>query len=109
MGLTFPCDIISWQVLPAVRREIAKYLIDEKKVARKVVAQKLGITEAAVCQYLKHKRGGNHKFNEHDLVKIREMAQTIVQSGKGVQSMCVVCKEFDASEQILAQANVKRI
>ena len=109
MGLTFPCEIISWHVLPAVRREIATYLINEKHVARKAVARKLGITEAAICQYLKAKRGGTHKFNEHDLKKIKEMAELMVGSEKGLENMCVVCKEFDASEQMLAQAGAKRI
>ena len=109
MGLTFPCEIISWHVLPAVRREIATYLVNEKKVTRKIVAKKLGLTEAAVCQYLKHKRGGSHKFNEHDIAKIKEMAEMLVQSEKGFDKMCVICKEFDASEQILAQSAVSRI
>lgn len=109
MGLTFPCEIISWQVLPAVRREIAGYLVNEKKITRKATAAKLGLTEAAVCQYLKGKRGGIHKFNEHDLVKIREMADMMITNDKGLESMCVVCKEFDMSEQLLTQAGVKRL
>ena len=96
-------------MLPAVRREIAKYLINTKNLSRKIVAGKLGLTEAAVCQYLKHKRGGTHQFNDHDLVKIREMADIMMTSEKGFDKMCVVCKEFDASDQILAQNSVKRI
>ncbi len=63
MGITFPCEIISWRVLPAVRRELSKYLVEEKNTPRKAVAQKLGLTEAAVCQYLKRKRGGSYSFN----------------------------------------------
>jgi len=109
LTLTFPCEIISWHVLPAVRREIATYLINEKHVSRKIVSQKLGLTEAAICQYLKHKRGGTHKFNEHDIKKIKEMADLLIVSEKGFDKMCVVCKEFDASEQILNNANVARI
>ena len=108
MGLTFPCEIIGWQILPAVRREIARHLVVDKKMKRKVVAQKLGITEAAICQYLKAKRGGTHKFNSHDLVKIREMAELMVNSEKGFSSMCVVCKEFDASGEALARAGAGR-
>jgi len=109
MPLTFPCEIISWHVLPAVRREIATYLVSEKKISRKIVAQKLGLTEAAICQYLKHKRGGTYKFNEKDLSKIREMADLMEHSDKGFDKMCVVCREFDASEQMLTEASVSRI
>ena len=106
MGLVFPCEIIGWQVLPAVRREITKHLVIEKKMPRKIVAQKLGITEAAICQYLKAKRGGSHKFNDHDLVKIKEMAEMVATSDKGLNNMCVVCREFDASDEALAKAGL---
>lgn len=106
MALVFPCEIIGWQVLPAVRREIAKYMIDEKKMTRKEVAKKLGITEAAICQYLKAKRGGSHKFNGHDLKKIKEMAEIVTKSGKRFENLCVVCREFDAADDALAKAGV---
>jgi len=101
VSLVFPCEIISWQVLPAVRREITSYLINEKKVSRKVVSKKLGLTEAAVCQYLKHKRGGLHKFTKHDLDKIKKMADLLLESDKALDGMCFVCKEFDAATQVM--------
>ncbi|VVB99937.1 Uncharacterised protein [uncultured archaeon] len=107
MSLVFPCEIIGWQVLPAVRREIAKYLISEKKMTRKEVARKLGITEAAICQYLKAKRGGSHKFNDHDLEKVREMADLLMKSDKGLGKMCVVCRDFDAADEALAKAGIE--
>ena len=109
MGLTFPCEIISWHVLPAVRREIAKYLVFEKNTPRKTVAQKLGLTEAAICQYIKHKRGGNYQFKEGDLTKIRKMADLMMQSEKGFDRMCVVCKEFDAAQEMLEDRKSTRL
>jgi len=107
MVLTFPCEIVSWNVLPAVRREISRYLINDKKVSRKIVATKLGLTEAAVCQYLKGKRGGNYKFKEADQKKIRKMADLMMQSDKNFDGMCVVCKEFDAVNEIVERETKK--
>ena len=104
MSLVFPCEIISWQVLPAVRREISIYMVNEKNISRKDVAKKLRLTEAAVCQYIKHKRGGSHKFNDHDVKKIKKIADLMLMTGKSFEGMCIVCKEFDASEEILAAA-----
>lgn len=104
MSLVFPCEIISWQVLPAVRREIAIYMVNEKNISRKDIAKKLSLTEAAVCQYIKHKRGGSHKFNAHDLKKIKKMADLMLLTGKPFEGMCVVCKEFDASKEMLETA-----
>lgn len=109
MSLVFPCEIISWQVLPAVRREISIYMTSEKNISRKDVAQKLGLTEAAVCQYIKHKRGGSHKFSDKDLKKIRKMADLMILTGKPFEGMCVVCKEFDASKEMLEAANTKSV
>ncbi|MEM4257398.1 MAG: XRE family transcriptional regulator [Candidatus Diapherotrites archaeon] len=101
MGITFPCEIISWHVLPAVRREIAIYLAKEKGLSRKLIAEKLGITEAAVCQYIKSKRGNNHKFGEKDRKKIREIAERLLIADKKFDKMCIVCKEFDVKETIM--------
>ncbi len=109
MGLVFPCEIVSWQVLPAVRREIAIYLVNEMKASRKVAAQKLGLTEAAVCQYIKHKRGGTYKFNDSDLGKIKKMAEMLMENPNGFDGMCIVCKEFDASHDALKAAGVTQI
>ncbi len=109
MGLTFPCEIISWHVLPAVRREITKYLVTEKRVTRKIVSKKLGLTEAAVCQYLKAKRGGNYSFNDSDLRKIKKMADIMMESDKGFDGLCVVCKEFDAPYEMMEKNGVRRV
>lgn len=100
MGITFPCEIISWHVLPAVRREIAIYLAKEKGLSRKLIAEKLGITEAAVCQYIKSKRGNNYKFREKDKRKIKEIAEKLLIADKKLDKMCVVCKEFDVADAI---------
>src|SRR3989338_8871233 len=109
MGLTFPCEIISWHVMPAMRREITRYLVNDKKVTRKNIAQKLGITEAAVCQYLKAKRGNGHTFNETDLGKIRKMADMMMESDKGFDKMCVICKEFEAPYEIMEKRKAMEI
>ena len=109
MSLVFPCEIISWQVLPAVRREIAIYMVNDRNVSRKEVAEKLRLTEAAVCQYLKHKRGGSHKFSDKDLKKLKKMSDLMLLTGKPFEGMCVVCKEFDASKEILEAATAKSV
>ena len=52
-----PCEIIVWQILPVIRKEFAKSLIENHKLTQRKVAEKLGITEAAVSRYLSKKRG----------------------------------------------------
>jgi len=77
--------------------------VNAKNVSRKMVAKKLGLTEAAVCQYLKKKRGGNYKFNEKEIDKIRKMADMVMNSEKD-GGICFICKEFDAPAEMMKRA-----
>lgn len=53
-----PQEIEVKYVLPVLRRDLAKALI-ALGLSQKDAAKKLGITESAVSQYLKKKRGNN--------------------------------------------------
>ncbi|HUS99361.1 MAG TPA: helix-turn-helix domain-containing protein [Candidatus Thermoplasmatota archaeon] len=51
------CEEAVWYVLPLIRKEFAKSLIKDHGLTQRKAAEKLGITEAAVSQYLYKKRG----------------------------------------------------
>lgn len=51
-----PCEIIVWHILPAIRRELAKIMIERYGLTQKEAAKKLGLTEAAISRYLSGKR-----------------------------------------------------
>ena len=55
--LKTPCETIIWKSLPCIRRELAMLLISEYGLNQKEAASRLGLTEAAVSQYLIGKRG----------------------------------------------------
>ncbi|MFH1391265.1 MAG: hypothetical protein ABIH20_03065 [Candidatus Diapherotrites archaeon] len=103
MDLTFPCELVNWKILPAMRREIALYLIKDKEMSRKAVASKLGLTEAAICQYLKNKRGKKHEFSKTDMAKIRKLADSIIEKNNNSERKCFICKEFNAPHQIMKE------
>ena len=52
-----PCEEIIWNVLPTIRKEIALIMVKEFKLSQREVAKRLNVTEAAVSQYLRKKRG----------------------------------------------------
>src|SRR3989344_90462 len=58
MPLRHPQEIEVWYVIPAIRKELAVDLVKRGKSQRQV-AKILGITEAAVSQYLKNKRAND--------------------------------------------------
>ena len=89
-----PCELIVWYVLPAIRREFARVLVKEFNLTQREAAKKLGVTEAAVSQYLKSKRGKDMKFNQEIIDEIEKSAKEILESKKDsltIEKTCSVC------------------
>jgi uncharacterized protein len=78
MSKAMPQEIEVWYLLPALRSELAKILVSEHNLSQKETAIILGITESAISQYLKSKRGKEITFNKIELQKIRETAKLII-------------------------------
>jgi predicted transcriptional regulator len=57
--MKIPCELIVWYVLPSIRRELARELVEKHKLTQAEVARRFGVTDAAISQYLKSKRGTN--------------------------------------------------
>jgi len=51
-----PQEVEVWYVLPAIRRELSKFMKFERGQAQKSIARMLGVTEPAVTQYMLSKR-----------------------------------------------------
>jgi len=54
-----PCEMIVKQVLPVFRAMVAENLVNKHGLTQTEAASKLGITQAAISQYLREKRGHN--------------------------------------------------
>jgi len=92
-----PCETIVWCLLPAMRAEIAKSLLDEN-LPQNYVTEKLGISRAAVCQYVKNKRGIETALDEESKKEIKIFAKQIVDDdlshdevNKGI---CILCHKL---------------
>ncbi|AAM72786.1 MAG TPA: transcriptional regulator [Chlorobaculum sp.] len=55
--MIFPCEKAVWYYLPQIRADIAKELV-KTGMTQSSAAKMLGVTPAAVSQYLHKKRGG---------------------------------------------------
>ncbi|MEM4633769.1 MAG: hypothetical protein QW275_01305 [Candidatus Anstonellaceae archaeon] len=51
-----PCSQVYWKILPSISRQLAIEL-EKQKVPRRRIAAVLGLSEAAVSQYISGKRG----------------------------------------------------
>jgi hypothetical protein len=83
-----------WNGLPVIRKEIAESMIQDFGLSQKEAAEKLGITPAAVCQYLSRKRGKIEINDKKVLKEIKVSAGTIINSGDGhiLKETCRICK-----------------
>ncbi len=71
-------ELSVWYVLPSIRRRIALRL-KEKGTTQKRIAKLLGVTEAAVSQYLNSKRAGEIDFSSEDEERIMRAAESLLE------------------------------
>ena len=89
-----PCEYILWNLLPAIRSEIARSMVNDFGINQKEAAAKLGITPPAVSMYLSNKRG-NIKIRDKKIIKeIQVSAENIIKDENIdlIKETCRLCK-----------------
>ncbi len=97
-----PCEIIVWRVLPVLRKEFAKNLIENHNLSQRDAAGKLGVTEAAISRYISGKRGTSDILDGKILKEVTKSVNRMVE-GNGttvIEETCRVCRLLKASEFI---------
>ena len=89
-----PCEYLLWNLLPALRSEIARCMVNDFGLSQKEAAEKLEIQPAAVCMYLSDKRGKSNFKNKILLDEIKVSAKNIIEYEKKdiVTETCRLCK-----------------
>jgi predicted transcriptional regulator len=104
-----PQEIEVWYIIPAVRKELARLLTSEYGLSYEKAGNALGISKAAVSQYLSNKRANKvcldaktKKEIKKSAVKINESpgsamteVQRILKYMKDNHCSCNVCKKFN--------------
>ena len=75
-----PQEIEVKYILPAIRREFAKILVEEKNYSQKHAAKILDLTEAAISQYFSSKRAKEVVFSEDVIEEIRKSVDRLIES-----------------------------
>ena len=100
--MKIPCELVCNFILPNVRALIAKEAI-RKGMKQKDIAKKLGLTEAAVSQYLKGKRATKlkklkFKKVERKIEKLtNKMVNENISDAEITKSMCEICSLLRSS------------
>ena len=103
-----PCEKIIWYGIPVIRRELAFSLINQFNLSQKEAAEKLGLTPAAVSQYLSKKRGRISILDEKIIKEIRLSAKKINEKGETVlnSEICYLCKILKTEGFFKFQVNI---
>jgi predicted transcriptional regulator len=97
-AMDLPQEIDVYYTIPAVRRELAQRLV-KQGLTQRDVARRLGVTEAAVSQYMSNKRGITYEYPREVAIALDGAAAAI--SGtedvalvrRSVENLCVIMKE----------------
>ncbi|MBN1385487.1 transcriptional regulator [Candidatus Woesearchaeota archaeon] len=101
MTHVMPQEIEVWYLLPSIRKALAKSFVHDFQLKQKDAARLLGITEAAVSQYLKDKRGAEINFTIAEKDRIRKTARSIIDDGKNVMKLIYdLCASFRGSKTL---------
>ena len=104
-----PQEIEVWYIIPAVRKELAKLLTKNHEYSYEKAGRALGISKAAISQYLSDKRANKIKLNAETKKEIVKSAKLIAGNPKAaMQEMqrilkfmkdnhcsCDVCKRYN--------------
>ncbi len=105
-----PCEIVVWYVIPTIRSELAKELLN-LGMKQKEISELLDITQPAVSQYISDKRGHGLKFNDETQNLIREFAKGLVEEKYNqrdiIPHVCQICKKVKTDE-ILCQLHKEK-
>ncbi len=91
-----PCELIVWYVLPSIRRELAKELVENHSLTQAEVARRFGVTDAAISQYLKSKRGTSKEIENSEKYpefkeEVEKAAVRMVNGSDIVTETCAIC------------------
>lgn len=104
MGKT-PCELMLWNHLPAIRKELAVALINDHGLSQRDAAEKLGVTPAAVCQYLAKKRGQQLTITTSIKQEIGISAARIKNNGSATIETCRLCRLIQSQMTPLTPAD----
>lgn len=108
MKKVMPQEIEVWYLIPALRRELARIFVNEYNMKQKKVAGILGITEAAISQYLKSKRGKEVKFSKKEILEIKKSADRIKENPNDfMKELYELCKKFRNS-RVICKLHMKK-
>lgn len=77
---SLPQEIEVWYIIPAVRKEFSRVLVEKHGLTLEKAGGILGVTKAAVSQYLKNKRASQFKIPSKIRNEIEKSAEILARN-----------------------------
>lgn len=90
--LLIHCDTLVRKVLPSMRAEMVLRLVHERGLSQSEAAKRLGVTRAAISQYISRKRGSSEVRFSTEISAIIDRWALAVDTGESDITLCDVCK-----------------
>jgi len=90
--LIIPCEVAAKSVIPALRAMVARELIAEYGMKQELVAERLGVTQAAVSKYRHQVRG--EAIDLEGAAEVRQISRDIASTLVGDPSPLNVSRKF---------------
>jgi hypothetical protein len=102
-----PCEIIVWDILPVIRKELAKALVEVHGLTQRNAAKSLGLTEATISRYLSGKRAQVKLIDGRLSQEVRDAAERIMQGNieTAIMETCRLCHLLQDQGVLQKQAN----
>jgi predicted transcriptional regulator len=105
-----PCEIVVWYVIPSIRSELAKELLN-LGMKQKEISELLDITQPAVSQYISDKRGHGIKFTDDIQMLIRQFAIDLkdgqLKQSDIISRICDLCRKIK-TEDVVCQLHKEK-
>jgi len=73
-----PQEIEAWYIIPAIRKEIASCLVKDYEISYERVGNLIGVSKAAISQYLKGKRAAKIKLPKEVSTKVMHSCKLLI-------------------------------
>lgn len=112
-----PQEVEVWYLIPAIRKELARILTEEYEMSYEKAGNLLGISKAAISQYLSNKRANKITLTPNTKEEVKKSAEIISKENKMVvrevqrilkymkvtRASCEACKTYN--KEILQYCN----
>jgi predicted transcriptional regulator len=86
------CDIMVRNLLPPMRAEMVSRLVQKQGLSQSDAAKRIGVTRAAVSQYMNKKRGVSEVHISNELDSLIDRWALAVVTGESDINLCDVCQ-----------------